>query len=138
SAMLRLAYGPVTGAAPELVAAQREMSPARLARFEKPADPRQLWIEHRIESVPDLAAASSVEIADFDGDGRPDILVAEKAGAGRLIVLRNQGDGRFAPIIVAQGQPVQFARVVDINGDGRPDILAIRADAIAWWENLGP
>jgi hypothetical protein len=32
SAMLRLSYGPVGGAGPELLAMQREMSPARLAR----------------------------------------------------------------------------------------------------------
>jgi hypothetical protein len=138
SAMLRLRYGPLTGAAPELVAAQRDMPHPRLARFEKPADPRQLWIEHRIENVPDLAAVSSLDVADFDGTGRPDILLAEKSGAGRLIVLHNEGDGRFTPVVIAQGRPVLFARAVDINGingDGRPDILVIRADAIAWWEN---
>ncbi len=135
SAMMRLAYGPLTGAAPELVAAEREVSPTRLARFEKPADPRTLWIEHRIEGAVDLTAVSSLEIADFDGDGRPDLLVAEKAGAGRLMVLHNEGEGRFTPVEIARGQPVKFARVVDIDGDGRPDILAIRADAIVWYEN---
>jgi len=134
SAMLRLSYGPLG-----LVAAQREMHPSRLARFEKPPDPRQLWIEHRIENVPDLAPVNSLEVADFDGDGRPDILLAEKSGAGRLMLLRNQAGGRFTPTVIAQGRPIQFARAVDINGDGRPDILVIRADAIAWWENrLGP
>lgn len=137
SAMLRLAYGPLTGAAPELVAAQREMTPARLPRFEKPADPRQLWTEHRIESVPDISAVSSLDGADFDSDGRPDILLAEKAGAGRLMLLHNEGGGRFAPMVVAQGRPIQFARAVDINGDGRIDILAIRRDAIVRWENIG-
>lgn len=136
SAMMRLAFGQLTGAAPELVAAEREVSPARLARFEKPADPRTLWIEHRIESVPDLSAVSSLEMADFDGDGRPDLLLAEKSGAGRLIVLHNEGEGRFAPVVIARGRPVKFARAVDINGDGRPDILAIRADAIVWYENV--
>jgi hypothetical protein len=134
SAMLRLSYGPL-GGAPELVAAQREMQPARLARFEKPADPRQLWIEHPIDSVPDLAEVNSLDAADFDGDGRPDILIAEKAGAGRLLVLYNEGEGRFRPVAIAQGRPIRFARAVDVNGDGRPDILAIRADAIVWFEN---
>jgi len=137
SAMLRLSYGPLAGAAPELVAAQRAMQPARLARFERPADPRQLWIEHRIESVPDLAEVNSLDTADFDGDGRPDILVAEKAGAGRLLVLYNEGEGQFRPVVVARGRPNLFARAVDMNGDGRPDILVIRADAIAWFENRG-
>ena len=135
SAMMRLSYAPLTGARPELVSAQRQMQPARLARFTQPADPRQLWIEQRIESVPDLGAVSSVEIADFDGDRRPDILVAEKSGAGRLIILRNQGEGQFAPLVIAQGRPVEFARAVDLNVDGRPDILTIGPDTISWWEN---
>ena len=130
SAMLRLNYGPLG-----LVAVERAMHPARLAHFDKPADPRQLWIEHRIESVPDLADVNSLDVADFDGDGRPDILLAERSGAGRLIVLRNEGGDRFTPVVVAQGRPVQFARAVDVNGDGRMDILAIRKDAIVWWEN---
>jgi len=137
SAMLRSSYGPLSGAAPELVAAQRAMQPARLARFEPPADPRRLWIERRIEGVPDLAEVNSLETADFDGDGRPDILIAEKAGRGRLLVLYNEGAGRFRAVVVAEGRPILFARAVDVNGDGRPDILVIRADAIVWFENQG-
>jgi len=123
SAMMRLAYD---GA--QSFSAQREMSPARLARFEKPADPRTLWIEHRIDSVPDLAAPNSLDLADFDGDGRPDLLIAESAGAGRLLILRNEGEGRYTPIEIARGKPVRFARAVDGN------ILAIRSDAIVWYE----
>jgi FG-GAP-like repeat len=138
SAMLRLIYAPLSGTAPELLIAQREMQPARLARFEKPADPRQLWTEHRIDGAPDLAQPNSLDVADFDGDGRPDILVAEKAGAARLMVLHNEGGGRFTPVIVAQGRPIQFARAMDVNGDGRPDILTIRDDAISWWQNRAP
>jgi len=130
SAMLRLSYGSLG-----LVAAQRDMRPARLARFEKPADPRQLWIERRIEDVPDLTAVNSLDTGDFDGDGRPDILIAEKAGKGRLLVLYNEGQGRFRPEVVALGRPILFARATDLNGGGRPGILAIRADAIVWFGN---
>lgn len=137
SAMLRLNYGPLTGSTAELLAAQREMSPARLARLVMPTDPRQLWEERRIEAVPDLAEVNSLEAADFDGDGRPDILIAEKAGAGRLMVLHNDGEGRFTPVAVTHGDPIRFARAVDLNGDGRPDILTMRTDRIAWWENRG-
>jgi hypothetical protein len=135
SAVMRLSYGPLTGAALELVAAQREMQPARLARFEKPADPRQLWIEHRIESVPDLAGVNSLDVADFNGDGRPDILIAEKAGASRLLLLYNEGEGRFRPEVVAQGRPILFARALHLGEEqtARPGILAIRGDAIVWF-----
>jgi hypothetical protein len=128
SAMLRLSYGPLG-----LVAAQREMHPARLARFEKPTDPRQLWTERRIENLPDLTEVNSLDVADFDGDGRPDLLIAEKAGKGRLLVLYNEGESSFRPAVVAQGRPVLFARAVDPDGHGRPGILAIRADAIVWY-----
>jgi hypothetical protein len=136
SAMLRLAYGPLTGAAPELLIVQDEMPAARMARFEKPADPRQLWIEHAIEVSPALNQPNSLDVADFDGDGRPDILVAENGGAGRMMVLKNAGGGRFVPEVISHGMPVRFARAVDINGDRRPDILVIRKDAVAWFENL--
>jgi hypothetical protein len=60
-------------------------------------------------------------------------MVAEKAGAGRLLVLYNEGEVRFRPVMVAQGRPILFARIVDVDGDGRPDILVIRRDAIAWY-----
>ena len=81
---------------------------------------------------------NSLDAADFDGDGRPDILIAEKAGAGRLLVLYNEGAGRFRPAVIAQGPPILFARAADLKGDGRPGILVIRADAILWFENRGP
>jgi len=129
SAMLRLNYGPLG-----LIAAEREMQPARLARFEKPADPRQLWIEHRIESVPDLTEVNSLDVADFNDDGRPDLLIAEKGGKSRLLVLYNEDEGRLRPALVAQGRPILFARALDPEGHGRPGILAIRADAIVWFE----
>ena len=135
AAMLRSSYGPLTGPAPELVAAERAVRPARIARFEPPADPRQMWIEHPIDDVPDLAEVNSLEAADFDGDGRPDLLVAEKSGRGRLLVLYNDGAGRFRPVVISAGRPTLFARATDVNGDGRPDILAIRPDAIVWFEN---
>src|SRR5712675_901827 len=54
-------------------------------------DPKQLWIEHRLEGSLELNQPNSLQIADFDGDGRLDLLVAERAGAGRMIVFQNLG-----------------------------------------------
>ena len=108
SAMVRLSYGSL-GGAPELVAAESEMQPARFSIFEKPADPKQLWVEHKLDAIPDLAEVNTVEIDDFNGDGRPDILIAEKAGKGRLIVLYNQGNEKFLPVTPTRDPEVPTA-----------------------------
>ncbi len=121
--------------AQNLVAVQRSVARARLAWFEKPLDPKQLWIEHRLEGTLALDQPNSLQIADFDGDGRPDLLVAERGGTGRMIVFLNAGGGRFEPRVIASGAPVDHAIIADWNGDGRPDILTVRKDAISWWEN---
>ena len=133
SGMLRLAW-----AGGVLAAAQRAMAPARVAWFERPPDPRVQWPQHRLGEDLALAMPDSVEMADFDGDGRPDILVAEAGGRGRVVIFRNQGGGRYVPETVAAGGPVLQARVADVNGDGRPDILVLRRAALAWLENRTP
>jgi hypothetical protein len=120
--------------AQNLVAVQRAVPRARLAWFEKPPDPKQLWIEYRLEGAFALNQPNSLQIADFDG-GRLDLLVAESGGAGRLIIFHNAGEGRFEPRVVTSGEPVNHAFVTDWNGDSRPDIVTIRKDAISWWEN---
>ena len=53
---------------PNLVVSQSEMSKAWVAWFEKPADPKQLWTEHRIEGPLDLDHPRSVQVADFNGN----------------------------------------------------------------------
>lgn len=78
---------------------------------------------------PDEAVATMVA-ADFDGDG--DIDLVTKAGGSdfidRLLVLRNDGDGRFGSIVEVPlspslgGSPWDIA-TGDFDGDGRPDLV---------------
>ena len=136
SGMMRLVYADLFGSgSPVLLAAQRAMEHARLAWFAKPADPKLIWEEHRLETGLDLSEPASLDVADLDGDRRPDILIAEKAAPARLILLHNRGNGRFEPEVLQQGSPVDYARAIDLNGDGRPGILAVTRSAISWWEN---
>ena len=141
SAMLRLSLADLFSSASKnhgvknLIAIQREMPDARFAWFEKPADPKQLWIEHRIADALSLDQAHSLDVADFDGDGQPDILVAEQAGEGRLMVFRNTGAGRFEPQIIAKGLAAVQARAVDWGSDSWPGILTITRAAISFWKN---
>jgi hypothetical protein len=59
---------------------------------------------------------------DLDGDGRPDLAVANFDSAD-LSVLRGRPDGSFAPAVrhAAGGGPVAVA-IGDLDGDGRPDL----------------
>jgi hypothetical protein len=136
SGMVRMAWGDLFGTGiPNLIVSQSEMPKARVAWFEKPTDPKQLWTEHRLEGKLDLNQPGSIQVADFNGNGRPDILVAERAGDGRLIVFNNEGAGRFTPIEVGRTSGVVAAYAIDWNGDGRPDLLVVEPSALSWWEN---
>lgn len=85
-----------------LIACQAAMAPARLARFGKPADPREMWKEQRLDGSLALACPGALSAA---GD---DFALSESGGQGRLILFRAQGPRGFIPEIVARGCPLVF------------------------------
>src|ERR1700674_2994070 len=58
---------------------------------------------------------SDVVVADFNGDGKPDLAVA----AGSILVMLGNGDGTFKAGIPISGSANLMA-VGDFNGDGKP------------------
>jgi hypothetical protein len=139
SANLRTAFADLFGRGSEnLIASQAALENARLAWFEKRADPRQLWVEHRIEGQLSLDRCGGLAVTDFDGDGRPDILVAESAGQGRVILFRNHMPAQFSAHILSEGRPLKKVWAADVSHDGRPDILGVGTSGIWCWENRGP
>jgi hypothetical protein len=64
----------------------------------------------------------SVAVADVNGDGKPDLLVAN---SGNVSVLLGNGDGSFQAALVygSGGRAADSVAVADVNGDGKPDLL---------------
>ena len=104
----------------EIVLAEGESNPARLAVCHAPDYEPKLLADN-------LFHPHSLELADFDRSGSLDIFIGEM-GLGKnpdpkLIIYRNDGQGRFTPAIIQRGIPTHEAKVTDLTGDGRPDIV---------------
>ena len=92
--------------------------------------------------------------ADFDGDGRPDIVSLISQEWEEIWAFVNAGGGRFTPRLVWGSTNPDFGSswlsVVDLDRDGDPDILYANGDAfeyappnsrpwqgVQWLENRG-
>jgi hypothetical protein len=74
--------------------------------------------------------ADSVAVADVNGDGKPDLLVANfydpSKASGSVGVLLGKGDGTFQSAVTYGLSPAANIRSIavgDLNGDGRPDLV---------------
>ena len=85
-------------------------------------------------------APVAVVSADFDGDGRPDLAVAESGqGVGKTVtVLRGLGGMKFAaPVEVWVPQSPNALAVGDMDGDGKPDLVVATTQGVVILRNLG-
>jgi hypothetical protein len=78
--------------------------------------------------------ADGVVVADLNGDGKPDIVLANFCAGilnngcptdGSVAVLLGNGDGTFQQAVEydSGGLGAQSVTVADMNGDGKPDII---------------
>lgn len=87
--------------------------------------------QHQMESVQ--------TVADFNGDGNPDVLIRQISNAFSVVLGR--GDGTFGDEIVIQNygqQPQRNENVLtgDFNGDGRPDLIGPSVSINFWGQTI--
>ncbi|MBZ5538617.1 MAG: VCBS repeat-containing protein [Acidobacteriia bacterium] len=75
----------------------------------------------------------SITVGDFNGDGKPDLAVADNGAfmsdPGGVLVLLGQGDGTFQfPKSYLAGTNPTALVAADFNGDGKPDVAIASAD----------
>jgi hypothetical protein len=85
----------------------------------------------RLTDAVGSAVAPSIVAADFNGDGRPDLVTASDS-VDSISVLLNEGGGVMAPHTdyVTDFTPAEVA-VGDLNGDGKPDIAVAEYESSA-------
>lgn len=76
-------------------------------------------------AVPVGSGPEGLAIADFNGDGTPDLAVANVPGTSTISVLLGRGDGTFTQPFAPFPQSSFTLATGDFNGDHRPDLVAV-------------
>ncbi len=78
-----------------------------------------------------------VAVADFNGDTKPDLIVANSASANVSLLFGN-GDGTFQPAVsYSAGAAPQSLAVADFNGDGKFDLAVANFGSRPDYTNAG-
>jgi len=103
-------------------------------------DPKIAGVEPHV-----AALGASVSVADFDGDGKPDLYFTNSRFGEPNALYRNRGDGTFADVAATAGladlnkpgEGVSMGAVWgDFDNDGHEDVLVYRYGYLALFRNI--
>ena len=140
------------GKYPQIVIAPGDGS-GPLMLYECTGDPANEhdWAGHNLLDE-DLKHGHTLDVADIDGDGNLDILVAEQGKwtteptvldnpNARAWILFGNGDGTFRTTLLDHGEGWHDGKIADFDGDGKLDLLqkpyAWSAPRVDVWLNGG-
>jgi tetratricopeptide (TPR) repeat protein len=96
--------------------------------------------ENAIHSLADFLGSGAC-IFDYDGDGKPDIFLANADGRGNAALYRNLGGGKFANMTKAAKLDLhgegKGCAVGDYDNDGRPDLAVGLGQRVLLFHNDG-
>jgi VCBS repeat protein len=132
--LLSVAVGDVTGDGnPDLISSDGTVSPNRLSVL--PGHGDGTFGAPIFSGDTSIHWKPALEVADFTGDGIPDVLAADSPldpdfGATDVFLEQGKGDGTFtlAATLFIDGNATDDLRTADLNGDGRRD-LAVTGSA---------
>ena len=79
------------------------------------------------EAYPAGPSPGSLTVADFNGDGKPDVAVVSETGAS---VFLGEGNGRLRPPLKSPVSAHEEVAAADVNNDGKLDLVVVGGSSV--------